>query len=390
MRRKRRRLKKGFRYAFTITGIILIVSLAYFVVSALSNDTEVSFNILNNYLSSVQIDKESAREEINSMPVKEKYTYTYLSFYVDGEPELYYSPSGSGYRYGPSIINNEDGSRDYWFARQGNNSTEWDYIAYTHQDAEGNFSDEQIVLKPTKGSLDRYSVCDPGVIYFNDYYYLAYTSTVDPTDGGVNNELYVARSKYPDGPFEKWNGEGWGGNPKPIIEYDNYDGGWGVGEPSFVIKDDVLYLFYSYIDLHNNVTRVKISDLSENWPLNLTGYDIVINKINNQDSADVVYLDDYDKFVAFAATGRLTETSGVIIWVSDDGKNFEDGVKVQEGFEDYLHNIGISKNKDGHISMDDDLVIGYAYSANDTLSWGRWCTKIQPIKMELITEEEYR
>ena len=89
MRRKRRRLKKGFRYAFTITGIILIVSLAYFVVSALSNDTEVSFNILNNYLSSVQIDKESAREEINSMPVKEKYTYTYLSFYVDGEPELY-------------------------------------------------------------------------------------------------------------------------------------------------------------------------------------------------------------------------------------------------------------------------------------------------------------
>ena len=104
----------------------------------------------------------------------------------------------------------------------------------------------------------------------------------------------------------------------------------------------------------------------------------------------MVYLDDYDKFVAFAATGRLTETSGVIIWVSDDGKNFEDGVKVQEGFEDYLHNIGISKNKDGHISMDDDLVIGYAYSANDTLSWGRWCTKIQPIKMELITEEEYR
>ena len=31
---------------------------------------------------------------------------------------------------------------------------------------------EKIVLKPTPGSKDQCSVCDPGVIYFNDYYYL--------------------------------------------------------------------------------------------------------------------------------------------------------------------------------------------------------------------------
>ena len=40
---------------------------------------------------------------------------------------------------------------------------------------------------------------------------------------GLCNQLYVARSKNPNGPFEKWNGNGWGGDPAPIIYYDERD-----------------------------------------------------------------------------------------------------------------------------------------------------------------------
>ena len=387
--KKRRRLKKGFKYFFTFIGALLCLSLTFVVVQAFfKNDFE--YKTLVNYLSGFQISKEEVRQQIREIPVKEKYEYTYVSFDVLDMGEEIYTPKGSGYRYGPSIINNDDGTRDIWFARPGNNSTEWDYISYMHQDADGNYSNEKVVLRPTPNSLDKYSTCDPGVIYFNDYYYLAYTSTIDPTNNGVNNELYVARSENPDGPFEKWNGSGWGGNPEPIIQYLEYDGGWGVGEPSFVIKDDTLFLYYSYINKGSNVTRVMIADLSEDWPRTLRNERDVLHKKNNQDSCDVVYLDEYDKFLAFAVKERLTADSSIIIYESEDGFNFENYTYITDNLENYIHNMGISKGSDGHININDNLVIGYAYSKNDTLSWGKWSTRIQPIKLKYITEEEYR
>ena len=195
--KKRRRLKKGFKYFFTFIGALLCLSLTFVVAQAFfKNDFE--YKTLVNYLSGFQISKEEVRQQIREIPVKEKYEYTYVSFDVLDMGEEIYTPKGMGYRYGPSIINNDDGTRDIWFARPGNNSTEWDYISYMHQDADGNYSNEKVVLRPTPNSLDKYSTCDPGVIYFNDYYYLAYTSTIDPTNNGVNNELYVARSENPD------------------------------------------------------------------------------------------------------------------------------------------------------------------------------------------------
>lgn len=388
--KKRRRLKKGFRYSFTLIGVILFLSLTFVVVQAFFKEEDFKYLPLRDYLSNIQISKEDVREQIREIPIKEKYEYTYVSFDVLDNGEEIYTPKGSGYRYGPSIINNEDGSRDIWFARPGNNSTEWDYISYMHQYEDGTFSAEKIVLRPTPNSLDKYSTCDPGVIYFNDYYYLAYTSTIDPTDNGVNNELYVARSKNPDGPYEKWNGNGWGGKPEPIIQYPEYDGGWGVGEPSLVIKDETLFIYYSYINLGNNVTRVMTAELCEDWPLTLKGERDVFHKKNNQDSCDVVYLDGYDKFLAFAVRQRLTAESSIIIYESEDGFNFETYTYISDYMEDYIHNMGISKGLDGHITIDDDLVICYAYSKNNTLSWGKWSTRMQPIKLKYITEEEYR
>ena len=75
------------------------------------------------------------------------------------------------------MIRNDDGSVDLWAVSPGNNSTMWEYIVYRHLDNNGNWSKEKTVLKPTANSDDCYSTCDPGVIYFNGYYYLGYTST---------------------------------------------------------------------------------------------------------------------------------------------------------------------------------------------------------------------
>ena len=150
---------------------------------------------------------------------------------INDEGEVIYNPgSSNGYNYGPSIIINDDGSIDAWFSSPGNNGSQWDWIRYRHSEDGVNWSSSEVVLKPTPGSLDSCSVCDPGVIYFNDYYYLAYTGTNDVNRNGYNNSAFVARSENPDGPFEKWNGEGWGGDPVPMIEHTGDPSEWGIGE----------------------------------------------------------------------------------------------------------------------------------------------------------------
>ena len=141
-----------------------------------------------------------------------------------------------GYRYGPAILLNQDGSIDAWFASPGTKSgDEMDWFTYRHSDDGGKtWTDEKVVLYPTPGSLDYLSVCDPAVFYYEGYYYIGYTSTIDNTNGGLCNSTFLARSENPDGPFEKWNGNGWGGDPWPIIYYTGPGNGWGEGEPSFV------------------------------------------------------------------------------------------------------------------------------------------------------------
>ena len=299
---------------------------------------------------------------------------------IEEEGTIIYSTANSGaHRYGPSIMKYEDGTMDAWFSSPGNNSTEWDWIRYRHYDGE-NWSGERIVLRPTSGSKDRCSVCDPGVVYFNGYYYLAYTSTADSGRKGYNNSAFVARSENPDGPYEKWNGEGWGGYPEPIIKYDGDPNGWGIGEVSFVIRDDDLFIYYTYFDTNGGSTHLAKADLTENWPLTIREKGPVC-PFDNNDSLDVVYCDELDSFLAFSIEYRMSEGSRLIVYESDDGKNFSSVTTRKTNIEDYAHNLGISKNTDGHISLSDDLLIGYAFGRY----WGRWSTIFQ--KMELDVEK---
>ena len=135
---------------------------------------------------------------------------------IDEGHDIYQLPANGngGWRYGPSYIYYGDGRVDAYFASSGE-AGEWDRI--THRSSTDNgktWSAEKIVVYPTPGGMDHYSCCDPGAVYFDGYYYVGYTSTMN--DGGYCNNLFVARSENPDGPFEKWNGSGWGGSPAPV------------------------------------------------------------------------------------------------------------------------------------------------------------------------------
>ena len=123
------------------------------------------------------------------------------------------------------------------------------------------------------------------------------------------------------------------------------------------------------------------ANLSENWPTTIREIGMACPRRTN-DSIDVVYCEQLDNFLAFAIDNRMDQSSRLIVYESDDGKEFSKvGVK-KDGIEDFAHNLGISKDVQGHISLDDDLIIGYAYGRY----WGRWSAVFK--NMDLIIRKD--
>lgn len=291
-----------------------------------------------------------------------------------------------GYRYGCTYLYNDDGTIDAYFACPGADG-EWDWIAYRHSpDGGETWTPEKMVLNPTQGSMDHFSNCDPGVVYFNGYYYLGYTSTLNST--GACNNLFVARSKNPDGPFEKWNGSGWGGeHPQPIVYYTTDYSKFGIGEPSFVELNGTLYIYYTDICPAGDYTMVATADATnENWPATMQFHGVAVEK--NTDSLDIKYVEEWGKFVGVATGDRMGAASWLGIFESNDGLKFEMVDVVRKDTYSHLHNAGLSSRRNGHIRITEDadkLRVIYAYGSG----WGTWNTRVQPITLNLADKEGY-
>ena len=289
------------------------------------------------------------------------------------------------YRYGPSMIRNADGSIDAYFSAPGV-FDQWDWIFYRHSpDGGKSWTVEKAVLQPTPDSPDFYSCCDPGIVKSGDYYYLAYTSTV--AEGGVDNNVFVARSKSLDGPFEKWNGSGWGGRPSPIIDYTGDPATYGAGEPSMVVLDGKLYLYYTWRDGELNQTRLSIADANDpNWPSTLEYNGIAIDHVaGDTDSADVKYVEDYGKFIAVSTAQRFGTESYIKVYCSNDGLTFTDSYALNSNISHCCHNCGISGRPSGHIRLSDSIYVAYAYGKD----FGTWATRINEVSLSLIDAPDF-
>lgn len=264
------------------------------------------------------------------------------------------------------------------------NYNSWDNIRTKHSTDGGvTWGTESVALAPTLLGDDHYAACDPGVVKFGGYYYMGYTSTKD--NRATANEVYVARGTSPTGPWEKWNGSGWGGNPVSFIKYTGDPIYYGAGEPSFVVVDNTLYIYYSLITLDANNRPVTLTMLktasttNANWPGSLTDHGVALLKREDQgmDSLDVKYVDAYGKFIAVNTARRLGPKSYVKIWESTDGLSFHPSNMGTVDLQPYLHNSGISGDKLGHIDVTKNNFIGYAYGP----SWGTWNLHLNPISL---------
>ncbi len=289
--------------------------------------------------------------------------------------------TGYDYRYGPTIISYEDGSMDAWFSCTGSNeSEELDYFTYKHSENNGKtWSKEKIVLSPTGLSEDRLSVCDPGAIYFDGYYYLGYTSTLDKA--GYSNHVFVSRSKNPDGPYEKWDGSAWGGSPSPLVTYQGHGDQWGMGEVSFVKVEDTIYIYYSLKCETGQYTLLSTADATEpNWPATAEYKGVALKWSAGQAAADVKYDTHTGKFIAAAIVNGNTENCYMALFTSEDGLNFRESGRASTNLKAYSMNNGISAGPDGTFdSSTDKLYIAYAYGMN----WGCWATRMAPVTLNL-------
>ena len=87
---------------------------------------------------------------------------------------------------------------------------------------------DEVALRPTAGSMDTFSACDPSVVKIQQYYYIGYTSTMNVN--GSQNQLFLARSLKPNSDLQKWNGSGWNSDhPQPIVVYHDDPLAYGIG-----------------------------------------------------------------------------------------------------------------------------------------------------------------
>lgn len=309
-----------------------------------------------------------------------KDTYINLKFTEDKGFDVFspYDTSYS-YRYGPTILMNDDKSMETYYSSLGGFS-EWDHLNYMHITPEGEVLPEETVIQPTPGSYDYNSCCDPGAIYFNGYYYVGYTSTIYKTQN-VNN-VFVARSKSPTGPFEKWNGSGWGGAAMPIIMYDGTTLCWGAGEVAFVELNGTLFIYYTLkAQSPYFYTMVCTADATdENWPLTISESAPALTHGYAQSGADIKYVESERKFIGVATENSFGEDSYVRVYESYDGITFNETQKLCEGVYRYCHNIGISGDLSGHIKRGDKIYLSYAYSDKpQSENWGQWATHMQEV-----------
>ncbi len=289
---------------------------------------------------------------------------------------------GGGYRYGPSILVEGDGSIDMWTCSPGSGGA-WDVIRWRRSaDGGKNWSADAVVLQPTAGSRDAFSTCDPGAIKLGGYWYVGYTSTEDSR--GTNNQVYVARATAPAGPYEKWNGAGWGGAPQPIATYAGDASKYGAGEPSLVERAGQLYLFYSYVDAAGYTDLAVAPDASAaDWPAHLVAKGHAITRrTNGEDSTDVKWAPSLGRFVGVTTVDRFGPNATVGVYESFDGLAFTPtpylGARAQPG----AHNVGVSGDALGHLDPASATFVSYAYQPPGK-SWGDWPTFLDPVRLEL-------
>lgn len=250
-------MKKKKILSVLLSAILLLQLCA--CAEADSKETESSTDTANDTDSAVSDKETTPPEHEIILPISHTMQFT--------------SEKNGIYNYCPSVMQVSEDKMYIYYCTNSKSYNVTDYIGFreANKDADGKWtwSEEKLVLEPTKGTWDSRHVCDPSVVMgeFNyngeKYSYLmAYLGCL--TSNSQENEIGIAVAKNPDGPFVKVGNEA-------FVEY-NRDMSisqslfqWGVGQPSLVNMDKSgeIMLFYTKGIPSRTCTIVERWDLSD-------------------------------------------------------------------------------------------------------------------------------
>jgi len=274
------------------------------------------------------------------------------------------------YAYGASVINV---SGPWWMyfcshpVGNGSASNE-DAIRYSDSSDGKTWSTPSLALTVSGGTSEG-STCDPSVVAFNGYYYMFYGG--DPTYEGqkVGGAIFVARSTNQWGPFLKYTYSGtWAQNPSNpavlITPKHPYTGYYGVGQPTVVVVNGKLYMWYT--------------DTTLNYPNSQTANTLFVTSTDGvhwssptvtnigETGGEVKYDSVIGQFVFFNT--ESSQPSWPSVRTSSDGVTWS-GLQ-QVGGSDlpyYAGAVGVSSDESGWIMPNDVyLYFGAQYGLSQT------------------------
>ncbi len=286
-------------------------------------------------------------------------TGSYLKLEVqDSLGSVAYPEAGSGAAvFEPCFIQYKNGNIDGWYTVTGSNTGETWIVHNAYDYNKKTWSAYKSVIQTESGTLDSYSVSQPSAIKVGDYYYIAYTGSSNNEEGTQGNcsGIFVARAANPEGPYQKWNGEGWGGAPRPFIYYDGPDTMQGASGASLIELDGTLYIYYTWnsADLSGNpvneIRLAKSSAADQNWPGALQTYGSVCKGKGRTSDIEVKYSEETGKMFAIGIESVSDEDSAIVCFEGNTPELLTRVSSVRSGVYNFISSIGISGSVNGHI-----------------------------------------
>jgi len=210
------------------------------------------------------------------------------------------------YNYCPTIMMEGNAIMHIWYCSNKTSGNVTDYIAYRRGELQADgrwiFTEKSLVLQPTPGTWDERHTCDPSVIKGNfsynatSYSYLmAYLGCV--TNDSSRNEIGLAVSQFPEGPWIKVAEANPIANYYESPEYVPDQWTWGYGQPSLVSVDKAgkVLLFYTKGIATGTFEAAELWDLSDlNAPQKLSSANVSnAGIVNISGGADVINNADF-------------------------------------------------------------------------------------------------
>lgn len=308
------------------------------------------------------------------------YGYAPATVYYDGVFHQFFCSQGMGsdstfYHPDPTGYFNKPVAND---TRDNYHIGFWDFLRYRTSKNGYNWTNPRLALTPTVTTSDQSETCacDPAIIKHGSYWYLYYTGARP----GYQTVVYVARSKYLNGPFDRYTKRGtwerWPADPQPILyPKQTVKGSYGLGQLSVVKRGSTFHFWFNYVVdgkpqnfMHMTSSSPYSGLQSKTWTaISLDGKKNFNNRFKADGTSDAS-TQATNEFNDFGEVRWNTSTSKYEMWTtsayadSPKGKNMylvkyesSDGntwksTSQKIGPYNYMHNVGVSGDENGQVN----------------------------------------